>query len=383
MTVFKGYLKIIRRNLAYMLGFFGIFTAICLLAANVFGGSQEEMFHPESVAIAVVDQDDTALSRAVIQMLSRDNQVTVSDLDREALTEALYIRSIQYVLVIPGHFQQEFSGGSASLQVTAVPGSTEGYYLNSRIDAFLNQIRIYQSAGFTPEQAAEKVLSVSGTGSDIKLLDTGKTEIHTYAAMFQYLPYLFLAVLIYSVSYILKAFRNRDIRMRLNASPVSPTGQFLQGCAAFLLLFLVFWGCSMALPLFFGSLDFYTDALLPWYLANTLLLLADAASLAFLVGTLVHDDNAINAMANILGLGCSFLCGVFVPLELLSENVLRFSRFLPFYWYEIINRELGTHTALTGPLRSTITQGFLIQGSFALAFLCLTLAVNRRMVRQA
>ena len=54
MTVFKGYLKIIRRNLAYMLGFFGIFTAICLLAANVFGGSQEEMFHPESVAIAVV-----------------------------------------------------------------------------------------------------------------------------------------------------------------------------------------------------------------------------------------------------------------------------------------------------------------------------------------
>lgn len=383
MTVFKGYLKIIRRNLAYMLGFFGIFTAICLMAAHFSGRSLENSFQPESLAIAVTDQDDSALSRSLTQMLSRDNQVTVSSLDKAALTEALYIRSIQYVLVIPQNFQEDFSGKGGTLQVTAVPGSTEGYYLNSQIDAFLNQIRVYQSAGFSVEQAADRVLELTERPASIHLLDTGKTSINTYALMFQYLPYMYLAVLIYSVSYILKAFRNPEIRLRMNVSPVSPSRQFLQGSAAFLLLFLAFWVCSMVLPLFFGGLDFYFDSRLPWYLANTLLLLADSASLAFLVGAVIRGDNAINAMSNILGLGCSFLCGVFVPLEFLGENVRQFSRFLPFYWYEVINQELGTHTAMTSSAYSAITQGFLIQIFFALAFFCLTLAVNKKTLRRA
>lgn len=383
MTVFKGYLTIIRRNLAYMLGFFGIFTAVCLLAAHFIENNLEQTFQPESVAVTVVDQDSSVLSRVVTDMLSRNNQVTLSALEEEALTEALYIRSAQYVLVIPEDFQQDFPESGASLQVAAVPDSAAGYYLDSQIDAFLNQVRICINAGIATEDAAGQALRLLDTEPEVTLLDTGRTAVSFSAVPFQYLPYMYLAVLIYSVSYVLKSFRNRDICLRLDASPVSPARRFLQGSAAFLLLFLVFWFLTMLLPLLFGGLEFYTGAMFPWYLANSLLMLADSASLAFLVGTLVHDDNAINAMANVLGLGCSFLCGIFVPLELLGENVLRFSRFLPFYWYEVINAELGTHTSMTEEMSSTIFQGFLIQAVFALAFFCLTLAVSRRTDRKA
>lgn len=135
------------------------------------------------------------------------------------------------------------------------------------------------------------------------------------------------------------------------------------------------------MPLLIGQGSFYTSNLFPWYLGNTLCLLISAASLAFFIGTLVQDDSAINALANSIGLGISFLCGIFVPLELLSDSVKQFSRFLPFYWYEVINRELGTHNALTAEIRGTVTQGFLIQAAFALAFFCLTLAVNRKASR--
>ena len=121
---------------------------------------------------------------------------------------------------------------------------------------------------------------------------------------FQYLPYMYLSVLIYSVSYILKAFRSREIRLRMNASPVSPTRQLTSGTAAFLLLFLVFWGGSLLMPLLIGTGKLFIPRnLFPWYLGNTLCLLISAASLAFFIGTLVQDDSAINALANSIGLG--------------------------------------------------------------------------------
>ena len=37
-------------------------------------------------------------------------------------------------------------------------------------------------------------------------------------------------------------------------------------------------------------------------------------------------------ISNILGLGMSFLCGIFVPQSMLGEKVLAIGRFLPAYW---------------------------------------------------
>ena len=69
-------------------------------------------------------------------MLSQDNQVSPAKLNREALTEALYIRSTQYVLQIPENFEKDFSSEDVTLQVTAVPGSRCGV-LSEQSDRFL------------------------------------------------------------------------------------------------------------------------------------------------------------------------------------------------------------------------------------------------------
>ena len=161
------------------------------------------------------------------------------------------------------------------------------------------------------------------------------------------------------------------------ASAISPASQNLQGIMAFLFLFMVFWGISMLLPLIAGYRSFYTGGHILLYLANSLLILAVAASIAFLVGHLIRGDNAINGITNILSLGMSFLCGVFVPLEFLSDGVKKVSQFLPVYWYETTNDLLGSHNTLSAKMQNTVFQGFLIQAAFALACFCLTLAVGK------
>ena len=87
-------------------------------------------------------------------------------------------------------------------------------------------------------------------------------------------------------------------------------------------------------------------------------------------------------MSNIISLGMSFLCGVFVPMELLGDGVRKINRFLPVYWYESINTTLGSHSTLTSEVRTTILQGFLIQAAFAAACLCITLAIVKKKAQE-
>lgn len=379
MTVFKGYLKIIKQNLTYMISWIFIFLIITLMMDSFTNDAQKGIFRAESVDIAVVDLDSSTLSQGLIDYLSLHNQVTLTDGDQEKLTAALYYRTYAYVLTIPEGFGSSFPDGGETLKATKVPGSTEGYYLDTQTDSFLNQVRVYQAAGFDRPEAIEKALALSETEAPVTLKDSSGNggEMPGYAYLFRFLPYLYISVLCYCVSYILTAFNNREIHRRMMASAISPASQNLQGIMAFLFLFMVFWGISMLLPLIAGYRSFYTGGHILLYLANSLLILAVAASIAFLVGHLIRGDNAINGITNILSLGMSFLCGVFVPLEFLSDGVKKVSQFLPVYWYETTNDLLGSHNTLSAEMQNTVFQGFLIQAAFALACFCLTLAVGK------
>ena len=70
-----------------------------------------------------------------------------------------------------------------------------------------------------------------------------ETTIETpgYTYYFRYIPYLFLAVLCYSMGYILLAFRKEDIQKRMLASAISTRRQNLEGLLAMFTISLVLW----------------------------------------------------------------------------------------------------------------------------------------------
>ena len=119
-----------------------------------------------------------------------------------------------------------------------------------------------------------------------------------------------------------------------------------------------------------------------WYfILNTAILMATSISIAFLVSTVVKNDMAISALANVIGLGMSFLCGVFVPQRLLGSGVTAISRFLPVYWYERVNDMLGTMSStsvLTSDNYRLIAQSFAIQLAFAICIICIALVISKR-----
>ena len=69
------------------------------------------------------------------------------------------------------------------------------------------------------------------------------------------------------------------------------------------------------------------------YILNSFIFTICAVTIAFLIGNLVSNKNAINGIVNVVALGSSFLCGSFVPLEWLPDTVIKIAHILPSYYY--------------------------------------------------
>jgi len=69
------------------------------------------------------------------------------------------------------------------------------------------------------------------------------------------------------------------------------------------------------------------------YMINSFVFTLCALTIAFLVGSIINNKNAMNGIVNVIALGSSFLCGAFVPVEWLPDTVLKIAHILPSYWY--------------------------------------------------
>lgn len=103
-----------------------------------------------------------------------------------------------------------------------------------------------------------------------------------------------------------------------------------------------------------------------------------ALSISYLVGIVTANQDMLSGIVNTISLGMCFLCGVFVPLEYMNVNVKTVAHFLPVYWYEKTNDMLAQFGSITGEVRTEILQAIGIQCVFALAFLCIAMAIFKR-----
>ena len=388
-TVFFLYLAEIRYNLPAVIMYIVIFMSITVAISRSQAGTMEQMFEKTAVPVAVIDRDESELSKGLIEFIGQENKVIPSDGDENALTRQLYYREVGYVLTIPEGFGASFAKSALSgegkeemlLDVVKLPGNAAGYYLDADIGQFLSRVKVFLTAGAGMEEALARTLALSGQEADVRIAEGAYAyeNMPRYSYTFNYYPYLYLSVLTYCVSFVLKTFRDKRLSDRLSACPVPAKTQALQGIGAFLLVFLVFWLVSLLIPLVSDGTAFYTSPHRGLYLLNTLAFLAAAASIAFFIGNVAGNEIAITALTNVIGLGMCFLGGVFVPLDVLNENVQRFSRFLPSYWYVRACNVLGMRQGeLTEADIRLFRESMLIQCAFAAALLMITLYIVKK-----
>lgn len=69
MTVFKGYMKIVRKNIGLILMYFAIFMGLTILFQQFSGIDVVMDYQAESVRVAVVDEDGGSLAKGLQKYL--------------------------------------------------------------------------------------------------------------------------------------------------------------------------------------------------------------------------------------------------------------------------------------------------------------------------
>ena len=173
------------------------------------------------------------------------------------------------------------------------------------------------------------------------------------------------------------AFKKGDIQKRMEASAISVRRQALEGLLAMGVIGAFLWFLGILGVAILYVISYWGSPVFGYFMVNTLLMLIVALSLSYLIGMFIPNSNILSGVANLVSLSMCFLCGVFVPMDVMDKSVLKFSQFLPVYWYEQVNEILSRHHTLTPELLRKIQVSMGIQMLFAVVFVCLILVVSR------
>jgi len=112
------------------------------------------------------------------------------------------------------------------------------------------------------------------------------------------------------------------------------------------------------------------------YVSNSVVFLLIAMSIVYFISYFVQSTSTLSMISNVLGLGLSFLGGIFVPLEFMSSGVVAFAKFLPTYWYVKANQIVDTYTGTSEQI-NTFLSYIGIESIFALAIFSAALAASK------
>lgn len=379
MQVFKTFMKIAKRKLPIVLMYAWIFIVLLIMFTAY--GPQDVSFEEESLGVCVIDEDNTDASLAVTDYISKSHKLIELENDKDEIIDALYYTRVDYVLVIKEGYSEKIANGQTDnlFENYQLPDSYAGVYLENDIDLYIRTLSSYIAAGNDAETAASLTAEALDYEIDVTI-ETFSDEAEgagmnqgTYF-YFRYLVYILLSVFITMLSGILITILRKEVRDRSNCSGTPSLSQTMQIIAGCIVLVLILWVVFMIIAMIYKGGIFSVNEL--YAVLNSFVFTLIATAIAILVAALVSNNSLINLVSNIVSLGMSFLCGVFVDQNLLGGTVLRIAKFLPAYWYVRANDIIAGKSEIAfdaGEVMSCIG----IQAIFAVALFAVVILVFR------
>lgn len=346
MQVYNTFFKIAKKHLTSCITYIGVFIMLLLIMSNS-SDVKDTGFEETSLNICIIDEDNSIASTALTEYLASIHKlVTLSSTDREILQDSLYYGKIDYVLTIPYGFEKKLTEGNTDelVESSKRQDSADGYFADQQVNQYVNTLSIYLAGDSNIEEAIQKTKSSFESTPEVILLNTKKTtnsNADKFYLFFQFTPYILLTMLIVGMAPIIIVFHKKDLESRIYCSAFSINKINIQLTFGCLVYSVIVWFLLLLVAFISYGPDmlFSHNGLL--CILNSLVYLLISVAITLFITLFSPNSNVLNMIANVLGLGMSFLCGVFVSQYLLSDRVISVSRFLPTYWYVRINNMLS------------------------------------------
>ncbi len=352
MPVFNTYMKIVKKNLFMAVIYVGIFILLTFMFSGNFA-QNKTTFEDSRLMISLIDKDNSDASKAFTDFIASKNDITDIGTDKDDILDALYYTRVDYVLMIEEGFEEKLSKGETTGLFTnyQIPGSFDGVYIENTINQYVSILSAYMVGGSDVTTALTKTAETMAEETQVKveLFSDEATAASDYPQRtqfyFNFLPYGLLGTLISVLSAVLIKINGREVSFRAKCSSTTASSQTMQILLGSIVLVLITWILFMLVGVIINGGMFTGKSWLA--VLNSFVFILVAAGIAILISILKSDSRSIAMIANIISLGMSFLCGVFVEQGLLDEAVLSVARFLPAYWYIKANDMLMFTTAET------------------------------------
>lgn len=345
MQVFKVFFKILSKRIGAPLIYIGVFLVISIIMATQ--NTEPAQFTNKKLDVSVIDLDNSSASKNFIKFLSENHNVKQTEQNYDKMLDDIYYLNTNYVLTINKDFEKNLEQGITDnlLSNYQVPGSYASSLVETQIDRYILSVKSYAAGGFSLEEAMSKTNDIMQDKTEVIQesfsKDDGSSDSNSnYRYFFQYLSYIFIAILISSLVPVLTTLNKKDIKARINASCLSTSKQTLQTGLASVIYAFVIWLIFMITAMVLSSEEFFSKSGM-YAMLNSFIFMAVSLSLALFLSSLAPSPKATDMIANTVSLAMSFLCGVFVPMEFLSDSILKAAHFLPAYWYVKANNMIA------------------------------------------
>lgn len=345
MQVFKTALRIFFKHPIYiMIYIFWLSVMAVFIGMNVAGTPQAE-FTENRPDIAIIDRDKSDLSEGLADFLNDYTTVVEIEDSRRAMQDAVAQERVQYIMLIPEGFEGDFldalesDASTPHFETVVNHESIAANMMDGLVDKYLSTVQVYLQTDTTAssEEAvglARSDMAHSAQATLVQLRESSAVS-QQWIMYMSFSGYTIMLSIIICVGVVMAAFNRTDIRRRDISSATSALSVNLQVAAASLIITLLSWAwvSILGLLIFGESLAGVSPTIIVMSLLSLLAFCSVPLSLGFFLGLLSVNELIMNAAGNILALAFSFLGGIWISLDLLSENVLAFAHFIPTFYY--------------------------------------------------
>ncbi len=368
MRVYKVLMRLYSRSYSIIIPII-IYMIISGIFAFSLAGSQPENISSKECRVAIVNEDDSELSKALEEYIKKEYAYDSSIKTEDGLKEALFYSMIDNGIVIPKDFSKNYNIEEYSYTSFA-SSFLVGKSLNSYVNTYLSYRKIMGE-----EEAIEKTIAVLSRDVKTSSTITSKeaNKLNSYRWFVSMFSYVMLISLLNSLNAV-RDFNEPDVKSRVLSSKITTNDFQKQVVLSMLSVSIVLFLFLVVLSAILFGFEFTSSTYGLMILGRLLVHVVTITSITYLVNSFAFDARILTMVGNFISLTFAFIGGVFIPLRYVSKHILFFSKLTPTYWFTSGVREIIT----VGSYNSTVMKGFYIEFVMIAAFSLLAFAIRHQ-----
>ncbi|MBQ6462333.1 MAG: ABC transporter permease [Pseudobutyrivibrio sp.] len=381
MSVFNAILKSTKACIVTIIVYFSVFVLFGNISAKATATTKDTMFEDSIVKVAITDNDNSALSRGLVEYLNEtEDVVDPQTTSIKEMNDNVRFLIYDYALIIPDDFSERVKNGETEdLLEYVAPGATAPQFLlTEKIRTYMQDVMVYLNSSYSEDEAIaltkENMIKLSDTKASI-MDNADENHRSFYTGMFTFNGYTLMMILCISISSVLSFTKDVDVKNRISVSGMHfKTRNFAIIAAVFCIGIVITAAVTVVVGLM-GLSD--TNGKFIFYCIDVIALMLVGLGMAYMISAITTNENIINMVTNMFVLSMSFFCGVFIDIQFLSPAIVKFAHFLPLYWYTAAIT-LINDTPVDKILGKTFYEYLLIEILFAGIFFAAGLIISKK-----